>query len=97
MAEENERKTYQCSRCKKKFFEDGFKINRLGRRLKTCLECSASKAAYRVVHKESLASYQRDYQTALRACKKNVVYLTDAEIDEILSDLPKSPSKQKAD
>jgi hypothetical protein len=74
MAEENERVTYQCSRCRKKFFEDGFKINRLGRRLKTCLECSASKAAYRAAHSESLAALQRAYYasnkvTILQACK----------------------------
>lgn len=37
---DNEQQTVQCSRCKKRFFEAGFKINRLGRRLKTCLECN---------------------------------------------------------
>ena len=30
----------KCTGCKKHFFEDGFKVNRLGRRLKTCLECN---------------------------------------------------------
>lgn len=33
--------TIQCTMCKKRFFEDGFKVTRLGRRLKTCLECNA--------------------------------------------------------
>ena len=37
--------TIQCSRCKKRFFEDGFRVNRLGRRNKTCLECNAKKKA----------------------------------------------------
>ena len=36
----NQQETIRCSRCKKRFFEDGFKVNRLGRRLKTCLECN---------------------------------------------------------
>ena len=31
----------QCSGCKKRFFADGFRTTRLGRRLKTCLECNA--------------------------------------------------------
>ena len=35
----------QCSGCKKKFFADGFKVNRLGRRLKTCLESNARSLA----------------------------------------------------
>ena len=35
----------QCTRCHKKHFEDGFRVNRLRQRLKTCLECNA-----RVVH-----------------------------------------------
>ena len=30
----------QCSGCKKKFFSDGFKVTRLGKRLKTCIECN---------------------------------------------------------
>ena len=29
----------RCSRCYKQFYADGFKISRLGIRLKTCLEC----------------------------------------------------------
>ena len=41
----NEQETIQCSRCKKKFFEDGFKVDRLGHRLKTCLECNARRRA----------------------------------------------------
>jgi len=36
-----EQEPIQCTACKKKFYEDGFKTNRLGRRLKTCLECNA--------------------------------------------------------
>jgi hypothetical protein len=38
---DNEQETIQCSRCKKRFFADDFKVTRLGRRLKTCLECNA--------------------------------------------------------
>ena len=33
--------TFQCTRCHKKFYEDGFNVNRLGHRLKTCLECNS--------------------------------------------------------
>ncbi len=33
--------TIQCTGCKKRFFADGFKVNRLRQRLKTCLECNA--------------------------------------------------------
>ena len=36
----NQQETIRCSRCKKRFFENGFKVDRLGRRLKTCLECN---------------------------------------------------------
>jgi len=41
----NQQETIQCSRCKKRFFEDGFKVTRLGQRNKTCLECNARKKA----------------------------------------------------
>ena len=41
----NQQETIRCSRCKKNFFADGFKVNRLGRRLKTCIECCASRNA----------------------------------------------------
>ncbi len=34
-------------RCYKRFFVDGFKVNRLGRRNKTCLECTARSKADR--------------------------------------------------
>lgn len=37
----NARPTIQCSSCRKKFHEDGFRVDRLGRRLKTCLQCNA--------------------------------------------------------
>ena len=36
---------FACSGCHKKFYADGFKINRLGLRHKTCLECSARALA----------------------------------------------------
>ena len=35
----------QCSRCKKKHFVSHFRVNRLGRRNKTCLDCNAQKKA----------------------------------------------------
>ena len=38
----------QCSRCKKKFFSDGFSTSRLGRRLRTCKECQARATGNRV-------------------------------------------------
>jgi hypothetical protein len=31
---------YSCSQCHKKFYLNGFKINRLGVRNKSCIECS---------------------------------------------------------
>ena len=37
----NEQATFECSRCNKFFFAEGFKVDRLGKRLKTCLECNA--------------------------------------------------------
>ena len=33
--------TIQCTRCHKKFYEEGFKVSRLRHRLNTCLECNA--------------------------------------------------------
>ena len=36
----------QCSRCKKKFYEDGFSANRLGIRYKTCIECAKRRELY---------------------------------------------------
>jgi hypothetical protein len=35
----------KCSRCKKKHFVSHFRVNRLGRRNKTCLDCNAQKKA----------------------------------------------------
>ena len=35
-----EQQLIQCSGCKKRFFEDGFKVSRLKKRLRTCLECN---------------------------------------------------------
>ena len=34
---------FACSGCHKKFYLSGFKINRLGLRNKTCLECAARR------------------------------------------------------
>ena len=45
MAEQRE--LVQCTQCKKRFLDDGFKTDRLGRRLKTCLECNSRSKAYR--------------------------------------------------
>ena len=39
--------TVQCAGCKKRFFEEGFKVDRLGRHLKTCLECNIRDKARR--------------------------------------------------
>lgn len=41
------RVTIACAGCKKRFFEEGFKVNRLGARLKTCLECNERDKARR--------------------------------------------------
>ena len=43
MADTAQQEAIQCSRCHKRFYADGFKVDRLGRRLKTCLECNGTK------------------------------------------------------
>ncbi len=43
----NEQETIKCTRCKKLWFVDGFRVNRMGRRNTTCLECNTKKKAYR--------------------------------------------------
>jgi hypothetical protein len=46
MAEQGiQQEIIQCSRCKKKHFVTHFRVNRLGRRNKTCLDCCAQKKA----------------------------------------------------
>ena len=46
MAEQGiQQEIIQCSRCKKKHFVTHFRVNRLGRRNKTCLDCNAQKKA----------------------------------------------------
>jgi len=62
MSEEGE--TIQCTTCRKCFFEDGFKVNRLGRRLKTCLECNT----------RDKASRERDKQEPEKVGKKQAVW-----------------------
>ena len=44
---------FACSGCHKKFYITGFKINRLGIRNRTCLECAARRRRPRI---ESLAN-----------------------------------------
>ena len=48
---DNPQETFECTRCNKLFFSDGFKVDRLGRRLKTCLECNARSKAERERYK----------------------------------------------
>ena len=43
---------FACSGCHKKFYISGYKINRLGLRNKTCLECAARRARLRPVVKK---------------------------------------------
>ena len=43
--------TIKCSRCTKCFFADGFKVDRLGKMLKTCLECNARSKVERERYK----------------------------------------------
>ena len=40
-----EQELIKCSGCKKKFYEDGFGVDRLGRRFKSCLECAERRKA----------------------------------------------------
>ena len=41
---DSEQTPIQCCGCKKKFFSNGFRVTRLGRRLKTCIECNDRQA-----------------------------------------------------
>ena len=59
---------FACSGCHKKFYISGYKINRLGLRNKTCLECAARRPRLRPVVKP----------------KPEVVALSDTEVAEIL-------------
>ena len=43
--------TIKCSRCTKCFYADGFKVDRLGKMLKTCLECNARSKVERERYK----------------------------------------------
>ena len=47
----NVQATFECSRCNKLFFAEGFKVDRLGKRLKTCLECNARSKGERERYK----------------------------------------------
>ena len=48
---DNPQETFECTRCNKLFFLDGFKVDRLGRRLKTCLEFNARSKTERERYK----------------------------------------------
>ena len=51
MSAQAQPETFQCSGCHKRFFADGFKVDRLGRRLKTCLECNVRAKVNREAQK----------------------------------------------
>ena len=58
---DNEQTPIQCCGCKKKFFSNGFRVTRLGRRLKTCIECNdrqAKKQRHYLARKESGVAYK---------------------------------------
>ena len=51
MSGQAQQETFQCSGCHKRFFANGFKVSRLGCRLKTCIECSVRAKAKREAQK----------------------------------------------
>jgi hypothetical protein len=69
---DNPPETIQCSCCKKRFFTDGFKVNRLGRRNKTCLECNARSKALR----ENRDPEKMAKAKAAKAIKDKASYVT---------------------
>ena len=66
----NQEKTIRCSRCKKHFFADGFKVNRLGRRLKTCLECNDRLCSRGRRYEERKQSSTVDLEPAASSVRK---------------------------
>lgn len=90
---------YKCTRCHKKHFANAYRINRLGRRLKTCNDCVVSKTVYSEKHRERLALKCRLYRAAKKEeTRRHYVsngsegtdttsILTDAELDELLEGL----------
>ena len=65
---DNPQETFECTRCNKFFFSDGFKVDRLGRRLKTCLECNARSKGER---------YKCPHGHQKNDCRRSVHMLTD--------------------
>ena len=62
----------KCSCCKKKFFENGFGINRLGQRYKTCIECKNRMSIYpRRFTYESRACEHGGHKTHCKICDFN--------------------------
>jgi hypothetical protein len=72
MADMADKEIIKCTQCKKKFFEDGFKVSRLGVRNKTCIECAVRKKAYNEKNKDQIAVQQKAYK-ANNQCEHNVL------------------------
>ena len=78
LTEDDKQALIQCSGCKKKFFTDGFKVTRLGKRLKTCLECNARGLANKHRHQERKNEGTIDQDHA-KICKRDPVRI-DTEV-----------------
>ena len=68
----NDRQTIQCSRCRKRFFEDGFKVNRLGSRNKTCLECAVKKKNEPQARKPTRCEHDKYTRYACQECSPHL-------------------------
>jgi hypothetical protein len=61
----------KCTQCKKKFFEDGFNVSRLGVRNKTCKECAVRKKAYNEKNKDKIVEQRKAYK-AKNLCEHGI-------------------------
>jgi hypothetical protein len=83
----------KCSRCKKKHFVSHFRVNRLGRRNKTCLDCNAQKKAADKRRRERIKSDPEQLAKKKAADKRyNQRYM-----ERIKSDPEKLAKKKAAD
>lgn len=87
---------FQCSGCHTYDYLVGFKINRLGIRLKTCLRCVArEQTPKRVAGRKAQVQKKTASLLSPPACATAAV-LTDSDVDEILAELMGSPSEVAA-
>ena len=69
----------QCSGCKKRFAADGFKVTRLHKRLKTCLECNERDALRRQNPAKQLAKPRKRFNAIVEQAELNGWRLINAD------------------